>query len=61
MYILELFLKISDTIMKETPGYSDPAKKGIRLMAKNLLNNRCYASTIRFLQFVNFSKINKYL
>lgn len=46
--------------MKETPGYSDPAKKGIRLMAKNLLNNRCYASTIRFLQFVNFIVLMTY-
>ena len=35
--------------MKETPDYSDPAKKGIRLMAKNLLNNKYYSSTIRLL------------
>lgn len=42
-------MKISDTIMKETPDYSSPAKKGIRLMAKNLLNNKYYSSTIRLL------------
>lgn len=35
--------------MKETPDYSDPAKKGIRLMAKNLLNNKYYSLCIRFL------------
>ncbi|CAK58588.1 unnamed protein product (macronuclear) [Paramecium tetraurelia] len=38
----ELFLKLTEIIMLDTPNYSKPPKKGLRLKAKILLENSSY-------------------
>ncbi|CAD8144325.1 unnamed protein product [Paramecium octaurelia] len=38
----ELFLKLTEIIMLDTPNYSKPPKKGLRLKAKMLLENSSY-------------------
>ncbi|CAD8056227.1 unnamed protein product [Paramecium sonneborni] len=39
----ELFLKLTEIIMLDNPNYSKPPKKGLRLKAKNLLENSTYS------------------
>ncbi|CAD8059210.1 unnamed protein product [Paramecium sonneborni] len=39
----ELFLKLTEIIMLETPNYSKPPKKGLRLKAQKLLENSTYS------------------
>ncbi|CAD8144212.1 unnamed protein product [Paramecium pentaurelia] len=39
----ELFLKLTEIIMLDTPNYSKPPKKGLRLKAKKLLENSTYS------------------
>ncbi|CAD8187842.1 unnamed protein product [Paramecium octaurelia] len=49
----ELFLKLSDIIMQDTPNYSKPPKKGIRLGAKKLLSNSYYIFVTKYSLLIN--------
>ncbi|CAD8190379.1 unnamed protein product [Paramecium pentaurelia] len=49
----ELFMKLSDIIMQDTPNYSKPPKKGLRLRAKKLLDNRYYIFITKYSLLLN--------
>lgn len=53
-------MRISETIMNETPNYSDPPRLGLRKLMKSIIESKCYHIFYVLMIFFNLSKIHYY-